>query len=85
MSDRLIEMAKQAVPEARILKGDIENLEFPASSFDFAVMVDTFQYLQDFGKALEEIKRTLRPGGIFIVTVPNKKWILFENYIKTGF
>ncbi|MDP3999591.1 MAG: class I SAM-dependent methyltransferase [bacterium] len=82
LSDRLLEMARHNVPEARILKGDVENLEFSNSSFDFAVMVDTFQYLLDFGKALEEIRRVLRPGGVFIVTVPNKKWILFENYIK---
>lgn len=82
LSDRLIAMARQAVPEARILKGDVENLEFPDSSFDFTVLVDTFQYLLDFDKALGEIKRTLRPGGIFIVTVPNKKWILFADYIK---
>lgn len=82
LSSRLIEMARRAVPEARILKGDAENMEFSDSAFDFVAAVDTFQYLLDFDKALKEIKRVLCPGGIFIVTVPNKKWILFENYIK---
>ena len=57
-------------------------MSFVDASFDFVVMVDTFQYLQDFGGALYEIKRVLRPGGKFIVTVPNKKWILFDSYIK---
>lgn len=82
LSDRLIAMARNLVPEAKILKADIEQMPFPNDSFDFVVMVDTFQYLLDFDKTLQEVKRVLRPGGKFIVTVPNKKWILFNRYIK---
>ena len=82
LSDRLIAMAKNLVPEANIFKADIEQMPFPKDSFDFVVAVDTFQYLLDFDKALQEIYRVLRPGGKFIVTVPNKKWILFNRYIK---
>lgn len=82
LSERLIEMAKKLVPEARILKADAERLPFPGSSFDFVVVVDTFQYLLDFDKALREINRVLRFGGKCIITVPNKNWILFADYIK---
>ncbi len=82
LSDRLLDMARQAVPQATILKADIEAMPFPDNSFDIAVMVDTFQYLLDFDKALSEIKRVLRPEGQLLVTVPNKKWILFERYIR---
>ncbi len=82
LSDRLLDMAKQAVPQAKILKADIEAMPFQDNSFDMVVMVDTFQYLLDFDKALAEIKRVLRSGGKLLITVPNKKWILFERYIK---
>src|SRR5207245_1439448 len=41
-----------------------------------------FQYLLDFGRALKEIRRVLKPGGKFIVTVPNKNWLRFELYIQ---
>ncbi|MBI3046041.1 MAG: class I SAM-dependent methyltransferase [Candidatus Harrisonbacteria bacterium] len=82
LSERLIAMAKSLVPEAKILKADIEQMPFPDNSFDFVVMVDVFPYLLDFDKALEEVRRVLRPSGIFIVTVPNKNWILFDRYIK---
>lgn len=82
LSDRLLEMAQNLLPQAKIIKEDIEAMSFPDASFDFVVMVDTLQYLQDFGKALREVKRVLRPRGKLIVTVPNKKWILFDSYIK---
>ena len=82
LSERLIAMAKILVPEAKISKADIEQMPFPDNSFDFVVMVDVFPYLLDFDKALEEVGRGLRPSGKFIVTVPNKNWILFNRYIK---
>ena len=81
LSDRLLEMAKKRLPGATILKGDVESMPFAGWSFDLVVMVDTFQYLLDFDAALREIKRVLRPRGTLIVTVPNKKWILFKSYI----
>ena len=81
LSERLIAMASARMPKARILKADVEAMPFADCSFDFVVMVDTFQYLQNFDAALAEIKRVLKPQGIFLVTVPNKKWILFQSYI----
>ncbi|MEK9175438.1 MAG: class I SAM-dependent methyltransferase [Patescibacteria group bacterium] len=81
LSDRLLEMARILLPQAAILKADIERMPFDDASFDFVIMVDTFQYLQDFESALCEVRRVLRSDGKFIVTVPNKKWILFKSYI----
>ncbi|MEK7149044.1 MAG: class I SAM-dependent methyltransferase [Patescibacteria group bacterium] len=82
LSDRLIEMARKNVPSAHIVKGDAEDMPFSNASFDIVVMVDVFQYLIDVDKALSEVHRVLRKGGSFIVTVPNRDWILFKRYIK---
>jgi len=82
LSEKLLDIASVNIPEAELAKGDVENLEFGDNFFDFVLMVDTFQYLQDFDKVLEETKRVLKPGGRFLVTVPNKNWLLFEGYIK---
>jgi len=82
ISEKLLEMARQRVPEAEILKADIDAMPFPDNSFDFVIMVDVFQYLLDFGRVLEEVRRVLKPDGKFIVTVPNKNWLLFDSYIK---
>lgn len=82
ISGRLIEMARVRLPQAKIIRADAEAMPFPNRSFDFVVMVDIFQYLFDFDAALNEVWRVLRPDGTFIVTVPNKRWILFDEYIK---
>lgn len=82
LSKKLLEMAGKNIPEARLLIADAENLPFGDNSFDFVIMIDVFQYLLDFDKALEEIKKVLRPNGKFIVTAPNREWILFNDYIK---
>lgn len=81
LSDKLLAMARVRLPEVQLVKGDAEAMPFEDKSFDMVVMVDVFQYLLDFNKALEEVKRVLRPGGKFLVSVPNKKWILFKSYI----
>lgn len=50
-----------------------ENLEaqtFPDSCFDVVVTLDVFEHLFHPGRAAREIGRTLRPGGLCIMTVP---------------
>lgn len=82
LSGRLLEMAKKILPQAILVKGDAEAMPFPDHSFDLVIMVGVFPYLLDIDKALAEVKRVLRPDGKFIVTVPNRRWILFEKYIR---
>jgi ubiquinone/menaquinone biosynthesis C-methylase UbiE len=47
--------------------GDLCNLPFDDNSFDVALSVQTFEYLDDIPKALSEALRVLRPGGRFII------------------
>lgn len=82
LSTRLLEMAKMIIPQAKLVKGDVEAMPFADKSFDLVMMVGVFQYVLDADKTLKEVKRVLRLNGEFIVTVPNRKWILFKNYIK---
>lgn len=82
ISSKLLEMARATIPDANLIKGDVEAMPFKDNVFDFVIMVNVFAYLLDFHKTLEEIRRVLRPKGVFIVTVPNKQWILFKEYIK---
>lgn len=43
--------------------GDLYSLPFSDNSFDAAVSVQVFEYLEDVPQALAEIRRILRPGG----------------------
>ncbi|WP_162530336.1 class I SAM-dependent methyltransferase [Rhodovastum atsumiense] len=50
-----------------------ENLEsqtFPDESFDVVITQDVFEHVFHPDKAIREIARTLRPGGITVMTTP---------------
>lgn len=50
--------------------GDITQSPFETHSADVAVSSQVFEHLRDPRKALREIRRVLKPGGIFIIDVP---------------
>lgn len=49
---------------------DLENQTFADESFDVVLTQDVFEHLFNPGIAAREIARTLRPGGICVMTVP---------------
>lgn len=48
--------------------GDGQNIEYPPETFDLIVSVAAFEHIPSPEKCLEEIKRVLKPGGLFITT-----------------
>jgi ubiquinone/menaquinone biosynthesis C-methylase UbiE len=49
---------------------DLAQLTFPDGQFDLAVHSETLEHIHDYGRALEEVRRVLKPGGFQIYTVP---------------
>lgn len=54
-------------------EGSIEALAQPSNTYDQVICMAVIEYLEQPDKALAEIARVLKPGGIAIVTVP-KRW-----------
>jgi len=46
--------------------GDGQNIEYPADTFDLVVSVATFEHIPSPKKCLGEIKRVLKPNGLFM-------------------
>jgi ubiquinone/menaquinone biosynthesis C-methylase UbiE len=57
---------------ATLRTGSIDDIPFQDNEFDFVVASDVLEHLDKdvFGKALTEIYRILKKGGLFIGTVP---------------
>jgi SAM-dependent methyltransferase len=53
-----------------VARGSAENLPAGDASFDVVVALDVLEHLDDDRRALAEILRVLRPGGILLATVP---------------
>jgi 2-polyprenyl-3-methyl-5-hydroxy-6-metoxy-1,4-benzoquinol methylase len=51
--------------------GLLPELKFPENSFDVVVMWHVLEHISDPRPIVAEVARILRPGGIFLVAVPN--------------
>lgn len=49
---------------------NLEAMTFPAESFDLFITQDVFEHVFEPHRAIAEIARVLRPGGMHICTVP---------------
>ena len=54
------------------LVGAAERLPFPAASFDTVLSHEVLEHVRDDAQTLAEIARVLRPGGRFLLFVPNR-------------
>jgi 2-polyprenyl-3-methyl-5-hydroxy-6-metoxy-1,4-benzoquinol methylase len=50
---------------------DIQNLSFPDAHFDVVVSCETIEHVPDSRRAVGELARVLRPGGVLVLTCPN--------------
>lgn len=58
--------------EFGVLRGDIEEgLDYPSESFDEILLDNVIEHLDDIPRALREIHRLLKPGGICRIVTPH--------------
>ncbi len=49
---------------------DMMNLSFDSGSLDYVLSLDVLEHVADYSAALSEVYRSLRPGGVFLFSVP---------------
>jgi SAM-dependent methyltransferase len=54
------------------LLGTIETASLPAESFDVVIMGGVIEHLYDPFATLQEVRRVLKPGGLFYLDAPNE-------------
>jgi O-antigen biosynthesis protein len=57
----------------RTTNQNLERLSFPSASFDVVVTSDVMEHVRLDDRAHREISRVLRPGGIYLFTVPHAR------------
>lgn len=67
-------------PTVHILQGDIINLPFKESSFDYAYSKGVLHYVSDIPKCLASIASVVKPGGALSVTLYPKMSPFFETF-----
>jgi glycosyltransferase involved in cell wall biosynthesis/SAM-dependent methyltransferase len=71
--ERLLLARRTGVPAA-LTSADVGRLPFPNESFDRVLLSEVLEHLPDAPRALAEIHRVLRPGGILALSVPHARY-----------
>lgn len=53
-----------------IVQGDALSLPFASAGFDVVLALDAFEHFEDDSRAMAEVQRVLKPGGLLVATVP---------------
>jgi FkbM family methyltransferase len=64
--------ANYAKPNLRFLQGNACALPMPDESVDVVVSFETLEHVADQAQFLEEVRRVLRLGGLFVVSTPDR-------------
>jgi len=69
------EISKSAVDHAKargfnVFHGELHDAHYPDGSFDVVIASEIIEHLSEPEKMLAEVKRILRPGGVFWGTTP---------------
>ena len=67
---RAIENFQQRGLKARFVQGDIRDLPFSDNEFDYLYTMGTIEHVPDPERAIKEIHRVLKPGGVAVIGVP---------------
>jgi GT2 family glycosyltransferase/SAM-dependent methyltransferase len=65
-------LARHSAGGPDFVAGNAEKLPLADAQFDVVVSFETIEHLHDPFAFLAEVKRVLRPGGLFLVSTPNK-------------
>ena len=84
VSDTMVERARELVPRATFLRGDltdVDEVDFEASTFDAVVSFYTLIHVpvSDQPGVIARVAEWLRPGGIFVATVGHTAWTGVEK------
>ncbi len=62
------------------IHGSGHDLPFPDDSFDKVICAEVLEHIPDYQSFLSEIRRVLKPGGLFAVSVPRyfPEWICWK-------
>jgi ubiquinone/menaquinone biosynthesis C-methylase UbiE len=76
----VIDKLQQKYPQSKFLSGNIPPLSaFADNSFDSVVSFQVIEHIQDDTLFLKEIHRVLKPGGLALLTTPNRPYSLSRN------
>lgn len=78
-----LDVARTRVPQATLLQLDLRRIPY-TEEFDVVCALDVLEHIDEDALALAEIRRTLRPGGSVLITVPQhpRLWSAADEFAR---
>lgn len=70
LNPRHLELVRARLPDHSAVLGDVEAMPFEDERFGTVVCTEVIEHVPDPARALREIRRVLKPGGVLIGSVP---------------
>jgi SAM-dependent methyltransferase len=83
LNPRNLELVRQRLPKQTAVEGDIEAMPFENASFGTVVCTEVLEHIPYPDRALKEILRVLRPGGVLIGSVPCHSFIWKLRFLSS--
>ena len=61
----------------------MESLADPIGRFDFAISLGSMEHALNIPAAVREMARILKPGGRYLLYVPNEEWVHEDQPLET--
>jgi len=74
LSEAAVRAAERHCPAATFVRGDIRTMQLPAKAFDAVTSVEVIEHFDDADQRLhlERARDLLVPGGLLVLTTPNR-------------
>lgn len=83
LNPRNLELVRRRLPHQVAVEGDIEDMPFNDGSFGTVVCTEVLEHVPYPEKALSEIGRVLRPGGVLIGSVPSRSLVWKLRFLSS--
>jgi SAM-dependent methyltransferase len=65
-----------------VVRVDYRTLPFADGTFDLVSVLDFLEHVEEDGRCLEELSRTLKPGGMFLLSAPATGRFFLANRLR---
>jgi ubiquinone/menaquinone biosynthesis C-methylase UbiE len=83
LNPRNLDLIRQRLPQQNVVLGDIEAMPFEDRSFSTVVCTEVLEHVPYPDKALAEMARVLKPGGLLIGSVPCRSLIWKLRFLSS--
>ena len=84
VGENILAQAAKKCETKRVI-GDIQHTDFPDKEFDLIIATEVIEHTADPHSAVMEMGRILKPGGVMVLTTPNRIWhfaVVLANLFK---